>query len=77
MYEPITCGTCAKCVREWAYVDGGPFEYVKNEVLKSTLMRTCGMCCDWDDEPIVVMLETGQEEMPCGGTEWVERKEDE
>lgn len=75
MYEPITCGTCGKCVTEWLLVEGGPFAFVKNEPLKTTLERTCGLCMDWKDEPVVVMLDTDQDDMPCGGTEWVPKED--
>ena len=59
-----TCGTCGDCVLT------EPFEWVENEPLKATLLRTCGLCVEDQYTPTVVMLDTTQDAMPCGGDGW-------
>ena len=64
-----TCEGCAKCVREWPHVAGGPFDYIIDVELRDELTTRYGLCVDQPDEPIVVLLRGMG---PCEGTCWTE-----
>lgn len=62
-----TCGICADCVQDGS--DEDPFFFVDEDV--ATILKSrCGICVQERDLPIVVMLDTRRDSMPCGGDGW-------
>lgn len=58
-----TCGSCNLCVK------GDIVGHVRDKAARMWIEATVGICND-ENEPVIVDLDTGKEDMPCNGESW-------
>ena len=66
-----TCEACAHC--ECAHGLEDPFWWLTDTELRDRMRASCGICVEQADEALVVALDTGRADMPCGGDFWEAR----
>lgn len=68
------CGNCRWCQRydEAARYPAiyDPFFFMRDLDLGNRLRKSCGICAERDNDPVVVGLDTREGDMPCQGFGW-------